>query len=452
MIEGVSDGLSSFAKLAGGWIADRPVAPQTYRHHRLFRHGALDFRLRLRAHLARSFAVARAGMGRPRQSRPVARHAARRFRRTGASGARLRFRARDGHSRRCARTALRNSAARHARRSRRFAVDSASRPCRGGSFCISRSGRQKRSQAITHPASLQASNSFPNPTGIFSQAFLRMASAILLPRLLILRASQILGPRFGTGRAATSPSPSTLFTISSTLLASYPAGAIGDRIGKRGLARGRIFYRRHRLRGIYFRAAHDYRPRDSLRTGRNSWRVSAVARKIARGGNFADSNSRLGLRSSCHGEWNWRSDLEHCGGRAVVGRKPCGGIRLCGNFYACRSSCNFSLALIQPAADSAIKIISREPAVLSGNPGRNSCSVPRRSRAGSASRSESTSSLCADRRDAASEILPASPSRIHVIGNGRPAQAESLPSALRAPRDRACEFPCRSDLRPAAWD
>ena len=55
------------------------------------------------------------------------------------------------------------------------------------------------------------------------------------PTLLILRASQILGPRFGTGRAATVAVGLYTFYNLVNAAASYPAGAIGDRIGKRGM-------------------------------------------------------------------------------------------------------------------------------------------------------------------------------------------------------------------------
>jgi MFS family permease len=55
------------------------------------------------------------------------------------------------------------------------------------------------------------------------------------PTLLILRASQILGPRFGAGKAATVAVALYTFYNFTNALASYPAGAIGDRIGKRGL-------------------------------------------------------------------------------------------------------------------------------------------------------------------------------------------------------------------------
>ncbi len=55
------------------------------------------------------------------------------------------------------------------------------------------------------------------------------------PTLLILRASQILAPRFGTGRAATIAVALYTFHNLVNAAASYPAGALADRIGKRGL-------------------------------------------------------------------------------------------------------------------------------------------------------------------------------------------------------------------------
>ncbi len=53
--------------------------------------------------------------------------------------------------------------------------------------------------------------------------------------LLILRAAQILGTRYGVARAATLAVG--LYTVHNIIYAagSYPAGALGDRIGKRGL-------------------------------------------------------------------------------------------------------------------------------------------------------------------------------------------------------------------------
>ena len=53
--------------------------------------------------------------------------------------------------------------------------------------------------------------------------------------LLILRAAQILGARYGSARAATLAV--ALYTVHNIIYAagSYPAGALGDRLGKRGL-------------------------------------------------------------------------------------------------------------------------------------------------------------------------------------------------------------------------
>jgi MFS family permease len=55
------------------------------------------------------------------------------------------------------------------------------------------------------------------------------------PTLLILRASQILAPRFGIGRAAAVSVGLYTFYNFVNAAASYPAGALGDRFGKRPL-------------------------------------------------------------------------------------------------------------------------------------------------------------------------------------------------------------------------
>ncbi len=55
------------------------------------------------------------------------------------------------------------------------------------------------------------------------------------PTLLILRASQILSPQLGMGRAAAISVGLYTFHNFIDAAASYPAGALGDRIGKRGL-------------------------------------------------------------------------------------------------------------------------------------------------------------------------------------------------------------------------
>jgi MFS family permease len=55
------------------------------------------------------------------------------------------------------------------------------------------------------------------------------------PTLLILRATQILSPRLGMGRAAAMSVGLYTFHNIISAAASYPAGALGDRVGKRGL-------------------------------------------------------------------------------------------------------------------------------------------------------------------------------------------------------------------------
>jgi MFS family permease len=55
------------------------------------------------------------------------------------------------------------------------------------------------------------------------------------PTLLILRATQILTPPWGTARAAAISVGLYTFHNFVDAAASYPAGALGDRIGKRGV-------------------------------------------------------------------------------------------------------------------------------------------------------------------------------------------------------------------------
>ena len=322
------------------WLDRRPpLAAQADRHHRLSRHRPLDLRLRLRANLAHSFGVARAGMGWPRQPRAVARHAAGRLRRAGSSRPRLRLRARDGHPRRRPRTALRHGASRHTGRSRRSELDAASRPRRGGCFCLSRASRQTRAgpSRAKHRVKLQAAAEIllAFSRGCFCARHRRFCShAFNSPRQPDSR------PAFRNRASCDrSLSPSTRFYNFINAL-----GLLSCRRARRphrqaGSAGSWIFCRRRRMRGFYLRAAHDSRPRGSLWACRNSRSVSAVARKIARSGYFAGGNSRIGLRSACHGEWCRRSDFEYCGGSALVERKPGGGICLCGNFHARWSSC-----------------------------------------------------------------------------------------------------------------
>jgi MFS family permease len=67
-------------------------------------------------------------------------------------------------------------------------------------------------------------------TGVFAHGIGDFA-----PTLLILRAGQILTPQYGTARA--SALAVALYTLHNIVFAviSYPAGALADRVGKRGL-------------------------------------------------------------------------------------------------------------------------------------------------------------------------------------------------------------------------
>jgi MFS family permease len=55
------------------------------------------------------------------------------------------------------------------------------------------------------------------------------------PTLLILRATQMLAPRVGAGRAAVASVALYTFHNAVNAAVSYPVGALGDRIGKRGI-------------------------------------------------------------------------------------------------------------------------------------------------------------------------------------------------------------------------
>jgi MFS family permease len=77
------------------------------------------------------------------------------------------------------------------------------------------------------------------------------------PTLLILRAVQILTPQFGAGRAATIAVALYTFHNAVNAAASYPAGALGDRIGKRGLLAAGYLVGSHHLRGFHFCDADD---------------------------------------------------------------------------------------------------------------------------------------------------------------------------------------------------
>jgi len=78
----------------------------------------------------------------------------------------------------------------------------------------------------------------PGPYGKFLAGVFAHGMGDFAPTLLILRASQVLAPRMGLGRAAAiSVGLYTFYNIVNAVVA-YPAGAMGDRIGKRRLLAG----------------------------------------------------------------------------------------------------------------------------------------------------------------------------------------------------------------------
>jgi MFS family permease len=99
-----------------------------------------------------------------------------------------------------------------------------------------RSGQGNEGQA--RPAAAKISDRFRQ----LPAAYWRYLSGVFAhgigdfaPTLLILRATQILAPQWGTARAAAIAVGLYTFHNFVDAAASYPAGALGDRVGKRGL-------------------------------------------------------------------------------------------------------------------------------------------------------------------------------------------------------------------------
>src|SRR6202035_4615672 len=93
----------------------------------------------------------------------------------------------------------------------------------------------KRDNAHHAPSFASRLAQLPKPYWHFLAGVFAHGIGDFAPTLLILRASQILGPRFGTARAATIAVALYTFYNIVNAAASYPAGALGDRIGKRNL-------------------------------------------------------------------------------------------------------------------------------------------------------------------------------------------------------------------------
>jgi MFS family permease len=234
VIEGVSDGLSSFAKLAGGWIADRPRWRKPT--------GILGYLATGLSTFAYAFA----------QSWPAILV----MRALGWMGRGSRGPSRD---------TLLSDAVAPEQQGRAFGFERAMDTLGAvlGPLCatalvgfLGARGVLKLTIipglaaavafALLVPATQGAEShrtpGFASSFGQMPKPFWRFLAGVFAhgigdfaPTLLILRASQILSPRFGAGRAATMAV--ALYTVYNIVnaAASYPAGALGDRIGKRNL-------------------------------------------------------------------------------------------------------------------------------------------------------------------------------------------------------------------------
>jgi MFS family permease len=234
VIEGVSDGLSSFAKLAGGWIADRPALRKPTGIIGYLATGISTFAYAF-AHAWPAVLVMRAlgwiGRGGRGPSRDV----------------------------------LLANAVTPGTEGRAFgferAMDSAGAVA--GPLCATALLGVLGMRGVllwTAAPGLAAAIAFaalaPSSTGEETHRALSFLSSFrelpktfwhflagvfahgigdFAPTLLILRASQILTPRVGVGRAAVISVSLYSFHNLVNAASSYPAGALGDRIGKRGL-------------------------------------------------------------------------------------------------------------------------------------------------------------------------------------------------------------------------
>jgi MFS family permease len=234
VIEGVSDGLSSFAKLAGGWIADRPALRKPVGIIGYLATGVSTFAYAF-AHTWSAILVIRAlgwigrgGRG-PSRDALLADAVA-----TGNEGRAFGFeRAMDTIGAvlgpLCA-TALLTII------SMRSVLLWSLAPGLAAAVAFALLAPSSKNEALHEARNLIASfrdlprNFLHFLAGVFAHGIGDFA-----PTLLILRTSQILAPRVGAGRAAAISVGLYTFYNVMNAASSYPAGALGDRIGKRGL-------------------------------------------------------------------------------------------------------------------------------------------------------------------------------------------------------------------------
>jgi MFS family permease len=234
VIEGVSDGLSSFAKLAGGWIADRPALRKPTGIIGYFATGLSTFGYAFvqtwpAVLLLRALGWIGRGSRGPSRDTLLADSVA-----PGQAGRAFGFeRAMDSLGAvlgpLCA-TALLGTLG--ARGVLRWTLLPGLVAAAAFAFLAPAAKRAAGHRAQSIGASF---GQLPKSYWHFLAGVFAHGIGDFAPTLLILRASQILGPHFGVVRAATVAVDLYAFYNVINALASYPAGALGDRIGKRGL-------------------------------------------------------------------------------------------------------------------------------------------------------------------------------------------------------------------------
>jgi MFS family permease len=234
IIEGVSDGLSSFAKLAGGWIAGPPALRKPV--------GILGYLATGLSTFAYAFAhswpailviralgwVGRGGRGPSRDALLADAVAA------GAEGRAFGFeRAMDTIG---AVLGPLSATALLGILGMRGVLLWSLAPGLAAAVAFAALAPSSKGEEAHHAQGLIASfRGLPKNFWHFLAGVFAHGIGDFAPTLLILRASQILAPRVGASRAAAISVGLYTFYNVMNAAASYPAGALGDRIGKRGL-------------------------------------------------------------------------------------------------------------------------------------------------------------------------------------------------------------------------
>ena len=234
VIEGVSDGLSSFAKLAGGWIADRPAWRKSVGIAGYLATGLSTFAYAFASTwpallIMRALGwIGRGGRGPSRDAlladavSPGTQGRAFGFERTmdtiGAVAGPL-----------CATALL-------ATLDLRGVLRWTLLPGLAAAIAFALLAPSSKDEGSQHRhALLESFRSLPQNFWHFLAGVFAHGIGDFAPTLLILRASQILTSTIGVARAATVSVGLYTFYNVVNAAAAYPAGALGDRIGKRGL-------------------------------------------------------------------------------------------------------------------------------------------------------------------------------------------------------------------------